>query len=140
MYQAIVFLPLLGAIVAALIALAGARARHPGGSPVVGAEDHAHGPVPEHRHGAPAMHGDAAAIHVSHSEPADRQPAAVGSREAELVTTALLFASMVLSWIAFAYVGFGHHDTRVPLFNWISSGTLHVDWALRVDTLTVVML
>ena len=54
MYQAIVFLPLLGAVVAALIALAGARARHPGGSPSVGAEDHAHGPVAEDRpHGAP---------------------------------------------------------------------------------------
>ena len=32
MYQAIVFLPLLGAILAALISLAGARARHPGGA------------------------------------------------------------------------------------------------------------
>ena len=39
MYQAIVFLPLLGAIIAGLIALAGARARYPGGSP--GADDHA---------------------------------------------------------------------------------------------------
>ena len=33
MYQAIVFLPLVGAILAGLIALAGARARYPGGSP-----------------------------------------------------------------------------------------------------------
>ena len=31
MYQAIVFLPLLGAILAGAIALFGARARHPGG-------------------------------------------------------------------------------------------------------------
>ena len=29
---------------------------------------------------------------------------------------------------------------RVPVFNWISSGTLAVDWALRIDTLTAVML
>ncbi len=33
MYQTIVFLPLLGAILAALISLTGARARHPGGMP-----------------------------------------------------------------------------------------------------------
>ena len=33
MYQAIVFLPLLGAVLAALIALAGARARCPGEEP-----------------------------------------------------------------------------------------------------------
>ena len=51
MYQAIVFLPLLGAILAGLIALAGARARFPGKGPAPGGEDHAtdHG----------ATHGDA---------------------------------------------------------------------------------
>ena len=47
MYLAIVFLPLIGAVLAGLIALAGARARHPGGSPPRGAEDHAAGAVPE---------------------------------------------------------------------------------------------
>jgi NADH-quinone oxidoreductase subunit L len=141
MYQAIVFLPLLGCIIAGLIALAGARARHPGGTPTAGAEDHAHGPVPEdHPRGAPPLTGHAAGFHPSHAEPVEPQPPAVGSREAELVTTALLFASMVLSWIAFVYVGFGHHDTRVPVLTWINSGGLHVDWALRVDTLTAVML
>ena len=28
----------------------------------------------------------------------------------------------------------------MPLFTWIESGTFEVDWALRVDTLTAVML
>jgi NADH-quinone oxidoreductase subunit L len=141
MYQAIVFLPLLGCIVAGLIALAGARARHPGGTPMPGAEDHAHGPVQEdHPRGAPSLTGHAAAVHPSHVEQVVPEAPAVGSREAELVTTALLFASMVLSWIAFFYVGFGHHETRVPVLAWIYSGGLHVDWALRIDTLTVVML
>ena len=36
MYQAIVFLPLLGFLIAGLIALAGARARFPGPGPVPG--------------------------------------------------------------------------------------------------------
>ena len=40
MYQAIVFLPLLGAILAGIIALAGAHARHPGGAVMEGAENH----------------------------------------------------------------------------------------------------
>ena len=40
MYQAIVFLPLLGAVLAGIIALAGAHARCPGGSPTQGAGDH----------------------------------------------------------------------------------------------------
>ena len=55
MYQTIVFLPLLGAILAALISLTGARARHPGGSP--GA--HSHAPAAAH---AP-MHDDPADPH-----------------------------------------------------------------------------
>ena len=141
MYHAIVFLPLLGAIIAALITLAGARARYPGGPPDAGAEDHAHGPVDEsHAHGAPSPHGAHAALDASHGEPEEPQPAAAGSRAAELVTTVFLFASMLLSWFAFVDVGFGHHDSHVAIFSWMTSGDLKVDWALRIDTLTVVML
>jgi NADH-quinone oxidoreductase subunit L len=64
----------------------------------------------------------------------------IGPRPSELVTTVLLFASMVLAWIGFAQIGFGHQDARVVLAPFIVSGDLHVDWALRVDTLTAVML
>ena len=141
MYHAIVFLPLLGAIIAALITLAGARARYPGGPPAAGAEDHAHGPVDEsHAHGAPSPHGAHAVLDASHGETDVPQPAAAGSRAAELVTTVFLFASMLLSWFAFVDVGFGHHDSHVAIFSWMTSGDLKVDWALRIDTLTVVML
>jgi NADH-quinone oxidoreductase subunit L len=142
MYQAIVFLPLLGAIIAALISLAGAHARHPGGTPAVHAEDPAHGPVDEsHPRGAPSPHEPHAALLASSAEPQTQQPAAAGgSRPAELVTTVLLFASMLLSWVAFVDVGFAHHDARVTLFPWIISGDLKIDWALRIDTLTAVML
>src|SRR5262244_1290637 len=141
MYYAIVFLPLLGAIIAALIALAGARARFPGGSPDVGAESHAHGPVDESRpRGVPPPHGAHAVLDASPSEPQPLEPPAAGSRSAELVTTVFLFAAMLLSWLAFADVGFGHHDSRVTLFPWIIAGELKVDWGLRIDTLTAVML
>jgi NADH-quinone oxidoreductase subunit L len=141
MYYAIVFLPLLGAIIAALIALAGARARFPGGPPGAGAENHAHGPVDEsHARAAPSPHEAHAALESSHSEPEAQQAPAAGSRPAELVTTVFLFASMLLSWFAFADVGFGHHDTRLVLFPWMISGDLKIDWALRIDTLTAVML
>ena len=141
MYYAIVFLPLLGAIIAALITLAGARARYPGGPPDADAEDHAHGPVDEsHARAAPSPHGPHAVLDASHGEPDAPQPPAAGSRAAELVTTVFLFASMVLSWFAFADVGFGHHDSHGAIFSWMTSGDLKVDWALRIDTLTVVML
>jgi NADH-quinone oxidoreductase subunit L len=59
---------------------------------------------------------------------------------AEIITTALLFAAAVLSWIAFWQIGFGHHDERISLATWIVSGDFKVDWTLRVDTLTAVML
>src|SRR5262249_37744480 len=64
----------------------------------------------------------------------------IGARPSELVTTVLLFASMVLSWIGFAQVGFGHQDGGVTVAPFVVSGDLHVDWALRIYSLTVVML
>src|SRR5438105_15514937 len=141
MYYAIVFLPLLGAIIAALIALPGARARHPGGPADVGAGNQAHGPAAKSRpRGAPDPQEAHAVLAASHMEPQPAEPPAAGSRSAEAVTTVFLFAAMLLSWLAFVDVGFGHHDARVTLFPWIVVGDLKVDWALRVDTLTAVML
>jgi NADH-quinone oxidoreductase subunit L len=64
----------------------------------------------------------------------------IGARPSEVITTLFLFVSAVLSWIAFARVGFGHIDDRIILMTWIQSGDLKVDWALRIDTLTAVML
>ena len=56
MYQAIVFLPLLGSILAALIALAGARARFPGKGPAPEAENTVTDRGPHH-HGEPVGAG-----------------------------------------------------------------------------------
>jgi NADH-quinone oxidoreductase subunit L len=143
MIQAIVFLPLIGAILAGLIAIVGAHARNPSGDAV----EH-HGEV--HGHGAVPVGGDAAVIHTSSHEPdahddhADDhhavEPPAAGSRAAELITTGLLMVSAALSWFVLVDVGFLHHDARIALFPWITSGDLQVAWALRVDTLTAVML
>ncbi|MGV6873745.1 NADH-quinone oxidoreductase subunit L [Pseudochelatococcus sp. B33] len=63
-----------------------------------------------------------------------------GARASEIVTTSLLAVSAVLSWVAFISVGFGAETFHVPVARWMTSGTLVVDWALRIDTLTVVML
>ncbi len=138
MYQAIVFLPLLGAILAGLIAIAGARARCPGEGPPPGPEENAssHG---SHESAAPA-HEAGGAIQHTHHAPEVHEPAAAGSRTTELITTTLLMISMILSWIAFVQVGFGHHDMRVPIITWIASGNLNIEWSLRIDTLTAVML
>jgi NADH-quinone oxidoreductase subunit L len=63
----------------------------------------------------------------------------IGARAAEYVTSSLLGICCVLSWIAFVTVA-GGADAHVAIGNWFTSGKLAVAWALRVDTLTVVML
>src|SRR5881394_2356385 len=130
MVQAIVFLPLLGAILAGLIAIFGAHARNPSGDEVKH-HDHGHG---EHGHAADA-HDD-----HGHDDHHVSEPPAQGSRAAELITTGLLMISAALSWVTLVDVGFMHHDARIALFPWINSGDLQVAWALRADTLTAVML
>jgi NADH-quinone oxidoreductase subunit L len=153
MIQAIVFLPLIGAILAGLISIFGAHARNPGGDTVEHHDDaHGHGAVPvkedasvihaaSHEpdaHASDAHDGHAAGDH-GHDDHAIEPPAA-GSRAAELITTGLLLVSAGLSWLALVDVGFMHHDVRIALFPWITSGDLQVAWSLRVDTLTAVML
>ncbi len=140
MYAAIVFLPLLGAIIAGLITLFGAAARHQGGEPEAGAEDHITG-TSDHR--PVGTHHGGARVHVSHHEPDEHghHEAAAGSRPAELITSGLLILSAVLSWASFVTVALGSGEmVRQPLTTWFSSGTLQVDWALRIDPLTAVML
>ena len=127
MIQAIVFLPLIGALIAGAVTLYGAHQRNPGGDEM----DHAHGDD----HAAHDTHA-----HDAHDDHGPAEPAALGSRISEIITTALLLISAALSWVTLVDVGFLHHDARVQLFNWISSGDLIVNWVLRVDTLTAVML
>jgi NADH-quinone oxidoreductase subunit L len=134
MYQAIVFLPLLGAILAGLIAIVGAHGRNPSGDTVEHHDD-AHGDAH-----ASAAHDEHAHDDHGHDDHHVSEPPAAGSRAAELITTGLLFVSAALSWFALVDVGFLHHDARVTLFPWITSGDLQVSWALRIDTLTAVML
>jgi len=89
----------------------------------------------------------------------------IGARASELVTSGLLVAAAVLSWIVFFQFGFGgsggetaaangaEHAAeggahaaimadamKVEVMRWIQSGDLDLRWILRVDTLTAVML
>src|SRR5471030_2605650 len=64
----------------------------------------------------------------------------IGTRASELVTTGLLFASCALSIVAFNDVALGHHKYILQILPWIHSGDFAVDWTVRVDTITAVML
>jgi NADH-quinone oxidoreductase subunit L len=139
-YSAIVFLPLLGFLVAGIANMLTWRM-----SPADAAETSGHG-HDDHGHGvhgadthAAETHGDGGHGHDDHAVEAsphsDRK-----IRFAEYLTTGLLFVCCLLSWIAFFNVGFAGNTAIVPVLDWIHVGKLQIDWALRVDTLTAVML
>jgi NADH-quinone oxidoreductase subunit L len=65
----------------------------------------------------------------------------LGNLAAKLITTGALFAAMFLSWPIFLGFLAGTETAQLhPVLTWINSGALQVDWALRVDALTAVML
>ena len=64
----------------------------------------------------------------------------IGARASEVITTSLVLVTMPLSWFALHQVGMEGHEARIELFRFIDSGELQTSWALRIDTLTAVML
>ncbi|MDP1700529.1 MAG: NADH-quinone oxidoreductase subunit L [Aestuariivirga sp.] len=116
MYQAIVFLPLIGALIAGL---AGTKIFQN-----LGRDADVYG---DHTAHADHAHDD----HHGHYE---------GPAWPMYLTTGLLCVSAVLSWIVF--LGFLHegHDAKVEVLRWVNSGAFTANWTLRIDTLTVVML
>ncbi len=118
MYQAIVFLPLLGALIAGF-----------GGTQVfrnLGSDADVYG---DHATLTHAEHG-----HDGHHGHYDGPPWPM------YVCAALLCVSAVLSWVVF--YGFLHegHALKVEVLRWVNSGTLTANWTLHIDTLTAVML
>ena len=61
-------------------------------------------------------------------------------RTAQWLTSGSLVISAILSVLIFIDVALNGNARTVELFTWIDSGLLEVSWALKVDTLTAVML
>jgi NADH-quinone oxidoreductase subunit L len=141
MYEAIVLLPLIGAVIAGVISLVGARNRFPGEDPPPPAADHAAALVaPDHARATPSPQAEHVAFANTHVEEPEHAPSAAGSLLAELTTSSFLVICCVLSWFALFDVGLAGHQARVVLFSFISFGDLHSEWMLRIDALTAVML
>ncbi|QTN98644.1 NADH-quinone oxidoreductase subunit L [Brucella sp. 458] len=66
----------------------------------------------------------------------------IGAKASEYITSGLMVFVAILSWIVFFKIPLGHdaETVRIPVLHWVTSGALTFDWALRVDTLTGVML
>jgi NADH-quinone oxidoreductase subunit L len=64
----------------------------------------------------------------------------VDARASEVITTSLVLITMPLAWFALYQTGIEGHEARIELLRFIDSGALQTSWALRIDTLTAVML
>ena len=61
-----------------------------------------------------------------------------GEKTGQIIATALLFLSALLSWILF--LGYDGTAYTVHVLRFIDSGSLTGDWSIRIDRLTTVML
>lgn len=64
----------------------------------------------------------------------------IGDNAAMAVTCVSVIVSAILSWVAFYMVIHGGQVVTVKVLDWIDSGSFSVDWALKIDQLTAVML
>lgn len=65
-----------------------------------------------------------------------------GAKGAEYLTCTFMVVAAVLSWVAFydAAHANGTLSMVIPIATWINSGDFVANWALKIDTLTIVML
>ena len=63
----------------------------------------------------------------------------IGDRAAQYVTCGLMGVTAVCAWINL-FANVGEAAFKVPLVQWITVGSFSVDWALRVDSLSTVMM
>ncbi|MBV9860116.1 MAG: NADH-quinone oxidoreductase subunit L [Alphaproteobacteria bacterium] len=65
---------------------------------------------------------------------------AIGDRASQFVTCGALLASAVLGIVLFREILAQEGPRVVPLFTWIAAGGVDVEWSLRLDTLSGVMI
>jgi NADH-quinone oxidoreductase subunit L len=64
----------------------------------------------------------------------------IGDRNSEIVTSIFVSISALLSLILFYQVIVNNYESNVVIASWINSGTLNVNWSIKVDALSSVML
>jgi len=62
----------------------------------------------------------------------------IGEMAGQVITTAMIFLAAALSWVIF--LTFDGVTVQTPILDWIVSGTLHSEWAIRLDRMTAIML
>ena len=64
----------------------------------------------------------------------------IGDRNSEILTSSLVTTSAVLSIVIFYEVIFNQYENNIIIATWIDSGSLNVNWSMKIDSLSTVML
>ena len=64
----------------------------------------------------------------------------IGDRNSEIVTSALVSISALLSMHVLYQVIVNQYEENIVIATWISSGSLDVNWSMLIDPLSAVML
>ena len=64
----------------------------------------------------------------------------IGDRNSEIVTSLLVTISAILSALILYEVIFNQYQDNIIISTWISSGTLDVNWSMKIDPLSAIML
>jgi len=64
----------------------------------------------------------------------------IGDRNSEIVTSFLVTISAILSVLVLYEVIINQYQENIIIATWISSGTLDVNWSMKIDSLSAVML
>ncbi len=64
----------------------------------------------------------------------------LGAKGSQVITCGTMTLSLLFALVIFKLVALENTPQTVQLFSWIVSGSFQVEWALRFDTLTAVML
>ena len=64
----------------------------------------------------------------------------IGDRASEIITSLFISISSILSLILFYNVVVNHYESNVVISTWINSGSLNINWSIKVDALSSVML
>ena len=64
----------------------------------------------------------------------------IGDRSSEIITSLFVVISAGLSLFVFYNVIFNLYENNIVLATWINSGTLNVNWSIKIDALSSVML
>ncbi len=64
----------------------------------------------------------------------------IGDRNSEIITSLLVSISAIFSALVFYEVVVNQYQENIIIAKWISSGSLEVNWSMKIDSLSAVML